>query len=112
VLRQHLRASYLSTQLLEIKAIGNGSKRAPFKTITQALRIAQPNAVIVLYRHLALPPVRRFLDPRPGVSIQGDPRTRGRILSLKVVLSSVPRSPVKTQFLGQTALLFGECDQS
>lgn len=62
------------------ETIGNGSKRAPFKTITQALQIAQPNAVIVLstgtYSTSSGETFPLLL--KPGVSIQGDPRTRGR----------------------------------
>ena len=62
------------------ETIGNGSKRAPFKTITQALRIAQPNAVIVLSTGTySTSSGETFpLILKPGVSIQGDRRTRGR----------------------------------
>jgi parallel beta-helix repeat protein len=65
--------------------IGNGSKSAPFKTITQALRLAQPNNTIVLssgtystYSGEKFP-----LMLKPGVSIQGDPHTRGRSILIK-----------------------------
>jgi len=45
-----------------------------------ALRIAQPNMVIVLSTGTtALPPVRRFLILKPGVSIKAT-LTRGRIV--------------------------------
>ncbi len=59
--------------------IGNGSKSAPFKTITQALRIAQPSNVIVLSTGIySTSSGENFpLMLKPGVSIQGDPHTRG-----------------------------------
>jgi len=59
--------------------IGNGSKSAPFKTITQALRIAQPSNVIVLSTGTySTSSGENFpLMLKPGVSIQGDPHTRG-----------------------------------
>lgn len=58
---------------------GNGSVGAPFKTITQALRVAQPNSVIVLSNGTySTSSGETFpLMLKPGVSIQGDPRTRG-----------------------------------
>jgi parallel beta-helix repeat protein len=62
------------------ETIGNGSKRAPFKTITQALQIAQPKTVIVLSTGTySTSSGEKFpLILKPGVSIQGNPRTRGR----------------------------------
>lgn len=62
------------------ETIGNGSKRAPFKTITQALRVAQPNTVIRLSTGTYSTSFGETfpLLLKPGVSIQGDPRTRGR----------------------------------
>jgi parallel beta-helix repeat protein len=62
------------------ETIGNGSERTPFKTITQALRIAQPNMVIVLSTgtYSASSGETFPLILKPGVSIQGNPRTRGR----------------------------------
>lgn len=61
------------------ETIGNGSVGAPFKTITQALRVAQPNSVIVLSNGTySTSSGEKFpLMLKPGVSIQGDPGTRG-----------------------------------
>ncbi len=60
-------------------ANSNGSQAAPFKTITQALKVAPPNSVIVLSPGTystdsgeAFP-----LKLKPRVAIQGDRRTRG-----------------------------------
>lgn len=62
------------------ETIANGSERAPFKTITQALRVAQPNTVIRLSTGTYSTSFGETfpLLLKPGVSIQGDPRTRGR----------------------------------
>ena len=62
------------------ETIANGSERAPFKTITQALRVAQPNTVIRLSTGTYGTSLGETfpLILKPGVSIQGDPRTRGR----------------------------------
>lgn len=59
--------------------IGNGSERAPFKTITQALQVAQSSSVIVLTSGTySTSSGEQFpLMLKPGISIQGDPRTRG-----------------------------------
>lgn len=64
---------------VEDETIGDGSERAPFKTITQALQVAQPNNVIVLASGTySTSSGETFpLMLKPGVSIQGDPRTRG-----------------------------------
>lgn len=61
------------------QTIGNGSEAAPFKTITQALKSAQPNSVIVLFPGTySTSSGETFpLRLKQGVSIQGDPRTRG-----------------------------------
>lgn len=90
--RQHLAQIPLSSQTtspgnvlfvnprLGDETLGNGSERAPFKTITQALQIAQPKTVIVLstgtYNTSSGETFPLIL--KPGVSIQGNPRTRGR----------------------------------
>ena len=60
--------------------IANGSNRAPFKTITQALHVAKPNTAIVLSNGTySTSSGETFpLILKPGVSIQGNPRTRGR----------------------------------
>lgn len=62
------------------QTIGNGSKNAPFKTITQALQVAQPNSAIVLSPGTySTSSGETFpLKLKPSVSIQGDPSTRGR----------------------------------
>jgi parallel beta-helix repeat protein len=59
---------------------GNGGERAPFKTITHALRVAQPNTVITLSRGTySTQTGEQFpLFLKPGVSIQGDARNKGR----------------------------------
>lgn len=61
------------------KSIGNGSQGAPFKTITQALASAQPNTAIILAPGTYnISSGERFpLRLKQGVSIQGNPRTRG-----------------------------------
>jgi parallel beta-helix repeat protein len=58
----------------------NGSERAPFKTITQALRAASPNTVIMLNRGTySTESGEQFpLILKPGVSLQGDARSKGR----------------------------------
>jgi parallel beta-helix repeat protein len=58
----------------------NGSERAPFKTITQALRAAGPNTVIMLNQGTySVENGEQFpLILKPGVSLQGDARTKGR----------------------------------
>lgn len=58
---------------------GNGSVAAPFKTITQALEVAQPNSVITLSpgTYSTASGETFPLRLKAGVSIQGDRRTRG-----------------------------------
>lgn len=58
---------------------GNGSESTPFKTITQALLVAQPNTAIVLSTGTySTSSGETFpLKLKQGVSIQGDARTRG-----------------------------------
>ena len=59
---------------------GDGSERAPFKTITRALQVAQSNNTIVLAQGIySTTSGETFpLILKPGVSIQGDPNTQGR----------------------------------
>lgn len=59
--------------------VGNGSVDAPFKTITQALQVAQPSSVIMLAQGTySTSSGEQFpLVLKAGVSIQGDPRNRG-----------------------------------
>ncbi|WP_199300009.1 DUF1565 domain-containing protein [Trichocoleus sp. FACHB-262] len=61
-------------------AVGDGGERAPFKTITQALKAAQPNTVIVLIPGTYSAQTGEVfpLKLKPGVTIQGDTRTRGK----------------------------------
>ena len=64
---------------------GNGSERTPFKTITKALQVAQPNNVIVLssgtYSSASGETFPLIL--KPGISIQGDPYTKGRNIAIQ-----------------------------
>lgn len=64
--------------------IGNGSDRAPWKTITQALQVAQPNSLIILspgtYSAKTGEVFPLFL--KPGVGIQGDIRNKGRDIKI------------------------------
>jgi parallel beta-helix repeat protein len=59
---------------------GNGSQSAPFKTITQALKAATPNTVIVLApgTYSAQSGETFPIRLKSGVTIQGDPRSRGK----------------------------------
>jgi parallel beta-helix repeat protein len=61
-------------------AVGDGGERAPFKTITQALKAAQPNTVIVLIPGTYSAQTGEVfpLKLKPGVTIQGDTRNRGK----------------------------------
>lgn len=64
---------------VENAAQANGSDRAPFKTITQALKVASVNSVIVLAKgtYSAETGETFPLQLKSGVAIQGDPQTRG-----------------------------------
>lgn len=77
--KSHVNLLFVNPSIGDDK-LGNGSKRSPFKTITQALWIAQPNHMIVLSTGTySTSSGERFpLILKPGVSIQGDPHTRGR----------------------------------
>jgi parallel beta-helix repeat protein len=59
---------------------GNGSEGTPLKTITQALKLANPNTVIMLSsgNYTAETGESFPLILKPNVSIQGDPRSKGR----------------------------------
>ncbi|MBE9229317.1 DUF1565 domain-containing protein [Phormidium sp. LEGE 05292] len=64
---------------------GNGSERAPFKTITQTLRVARENTVIYLapgtYSEQS---GETFpLQLKPGITLQGDPPSKGRSVIIK-----------------------------
>lgn len=59
---------------------GNGDQRAPWKTITQALQVAQPNTVIMLSSGTYSAETGEVfpLILKQGVSIQGDTGNKGR----------------------------------
>lgn len=59
---------------------GQGGERSPFKTITKALQVAQPNTVIVLVpgTYSAETGESFPLRLKPGVTIQGNPRLYGK----------------------------------
>ncbi len=59
--------------------VGNGSKNAPLKTITQALQLAQPNTVIILTPGSYNTKTGEIfpLILKPGVSIQGSIENKG-----------------------------------
>ncbi|WP_445636877.1 Carbohydrate-binding/sugar hydrolysis domain-containing protein [Nostoc sp. DSM 114161] len=59
---------------------GNGSQSTPVKTITQALRLANPNTVIMLSPGTYSTETGEVfpLMLKPGVSIQGNPGDRGK----------------------------------
>ncbi len=59
---------------------GNGSESAPVKTITQALRLAKANTVIMLSTGTySTETGEEFpLILKPGISIQGNPRNQGK----------------------------------
>lgn len=63
---------------------GDGSESAPFKTITQALQVAEPNSVIILAvgKYSAESGETFPLKLKPGVSIQGDPKTKGSNIAI------------------------------
>ncbi|MCL1468721.1 DUF1565 domain-containing protein [Argonema galeatum] len=64
---------------------GNGSDRTPFKTITQALRVAGPNTAIVLAPGTYSEETGETfpIALKPGVTIQGDPASKGRNIIIK-----------------------------
>jgi parallel beta-helix repeat protein len=59
--------------------IGNSSERTPLKTITKALQSASPNTVIILSKgtYSAETGERFPLMLKPGISLQGDQRSKG-----------------------------------
>ncbi|WP_226588624.1 DUF1565 domain-containing protein [Microseira wollei] len=64
---------------------GNGSEQAPFKTITQALRMATTGTVIELApgTYNAETGESFPIELKPGVIIQGDPATKGRNIVIR-----------------------------
>ncbi|MDJ0733212.1 MAG: DUF1565 domain-containing protein [Nostocaceae cyanobacterium] len=59
---------------------GDGSERTPLKTITQALKVAESNTTIVLAQGTYSADTGETfpLTLKPGVTIQGDPNSKGR----------------------------------
>ncbi|PLZ46420.1 hypothetical protein CBP15_22175, partial [Fischerella thermalis WC442] len=59
---------------------GNGGESTPFKTITQALRVATPNTVIKLAKGTYSTATGEIfpLILKPGVSLQGNGSSKGR----------------------------------
>lgn len=63
---------------------GDGSERAPFRTITKALNAAEQNTVIILApgTYSAQTGETFPIKLKPGVTIQGDPTTKGQRISI------------------------------
>lgn len=64
---------------------GNGTEATPFKTITQALRVAQPNTVITLTPGTYSRETGEVfpLKLKPGITLQGNPSTKGRNIVIR-----------------------------
>ncbi len=64
---------------------GNGSDRAPFKTLTYALSVAPPNTAILLApgTYSAQTGEQFPLMLKSGVTVQGNPNTRGQNIVIK-----------------------------
>jgi len=64
---------------------GNGSDRAPFKTLTYALSVAPPKTAILLApgTYSAQSGEKFPLMLRPSVTVQGNPNTRGQNIVIK-----------------------------
>ncbi len=84
--------------------LGNGSERAPLKTITQALQLALPNTVIMLSRGTYSTQTGEVfpLILKPRVSIQGDSYSKGRQIEIQGGGDYLSRS-----FGGQNATIVG-----
>ena len=72
----------------------NGSEQAPFKTITKALRVVQPNTIIVLAPGTySVETGETFpLQLKPKTTIKGEPRDRGQTVIIKGSGSFLSRS--------------------
>jgi parallel beta-helix repeat protein len=83
---------------------GNGSEGAPLKTITQALQVAAPNTVIMLSPGIYSAETGEVfpLALKPGVSIQGDTRTKGQGMTIQGGGGYLSRS-----FGGQNVTIIG-----
>ncbi|MBE9127831.1 MULTISPECIES: DUF1565 domain-containing protein [unclassified Coleofasciculus] len=64
---------------------GNGKADSPFKTIARALQLAQPNTVILLAPGIYSAETGESfpLILKPGVTIQGNSRTRGQTIEIR-----------------------------
>ncbi|MDX2097571.1 MAG: DUF1565 domain-containing protein [Leptolyngbyaceae cyanobacterium bins.59] len=64
---------------------GNGNERSPFKTLTHALRIAQPNTLIILAPGIYSGQTGETfpIQLKPGVTVQGNPEDRGKTVILR-----------------------------
>lgn len=84
--------------------LGNGTQKAPFKTITQALRVAAPNTVISLARGTYTATTGEIfpIQLQPGVTLQGEPQNRGQ--SVVIQGGGYFLSPT---FAGQNVTLLG-----
>lgn len=83
---------------------GNGSESAPVKTITQALRLANPNTVIMLSTGTYSAETGEVfpLMLKPSVSIQGNPSDRGKDIIIQGGGDYLSRS-----FGGQNVTIIG-----
>lgn len=83
---------------------GNGSESAPVKTITQALRLANANTVIMLSTgtYSAETGEEFPLMLKPGVSIQGNPSNQGKDIIIQGGGDYLSRS-----FAGQNVTIVG-----
>ncbi|WP_100899740.1 DUF1565 domain-containing protein [Nostoc flagelliforme] len=83
---------------------GNGSESAPIKTITQALRLANANTVIMLSTgtYSAETGEEFPLIMKPGVSIQGNPSNQGKDIVIQGGGDYLSRS-----FAGQNVTIVG-----
>jgi parallel beta-helix repeat protein len=83
---------------------GNGSESAPVKTITQALRLAKANSVIMLSTgtYSADTGEEFPLIMKPGVSIQGNPSNQGKDIVIQGGGDYLSRS-----FAGQNVAIVG-----
>lgn len=66
-------------------AQGRGTERSPFKTITQALKVAQANTVILLAPGIYSTETGETFPVtlKSGVTLQGNPRTRGENIVIR-----------------------------
>jgi parallel beta-helix repeat protein len=83
---------------------GNGSESAPMKTITQALRLANANTVIMLFTgtYSAETGEKFPLMLKPSVSIQGNPSNQGKDIIIQGGGDYLSRS-----FAGQNVTIVG-----